>query len=154
MILGLSEIATRSRPPGFGPEQSVNRGEFLAMVMDLEGIDPEIVLPESPVLRELDAGAVSRVFSNIIGNAVKYSDGDLSVILSADGRAVFSNTARGFNAVDAGRLFDRFYTVESGRGSTGLGLSIARVLTERMGGSVEAAYCGGKLSVTVSFGEK
>lgn len=39
----------------FGPEQPVNRGEFLAMVMDLEGIDPEIGLQVSGFADEEDA---------------------------------------------------------------------------------------------------
>ena len=50
----------------------------------------------------------------------------------------FTNTAKGLNAVDVGKLFDRFYTVETGRKSTGLGLSIAKILTERMDGTIYA----------------
>ena len=42
-------------------------------VMQEKGIQPEIELPEEPVFRELDAGAVNRIFSNIISNALKYS---------------------------------------------------------------------------------
>lgn len=51
---------------------------------------------------------------------------------------VFSNTAQNLNVVTVGRLFERFYTVESSRNSTGLGLSIAKILMERMGGTIEA----------------
>ena len=56
--------------------------------------------------------------------------------------------------VAAGRLFDRFYTVEAARNSTGLGLSIAKVLTERMGGTLEAAYEAGRLTLTADFPKK
>lgn len=116
-----------------------------------QGIRPEIELPEEPVFRELDEGAVNRVFSNIISNALKYSDGDLSVVMDRDGRITFTNTARKLNAVTAGRLFDRFYTVEASRNSTGLGLSIAKILTERMGGKIDADYRGGKLMIKIDF---
>ncbi len=43
------------------------------------------------------------------------------------------------NQVLAERLFDRFYTVETGKNATGLGLSIARALTEQMGGEIFAS---------------
>lgn len=120
-------------------------------VMREKGIEPQIELPEEPVFRELDAAALSRIFSNIISNAIKYSDGDLSVLMSADGTLTFSNTARDLSVVSVGRLFDRFYTVEAGRNSTGLGLSIARTLTEQMGGSISAEYRDGVLYIILRF---
>lgn len=121
-------------------------------VMKEKKIEPQIKLPEKPIFRKLDAGAVSRIFSNIISNAVKYSDGDLTVEMTADGKITFSNMAKNLNAVTVGRLFDRFYTVEAARSSTGLGLSIAKLLTERMGGTVFAEYQNGVLKVVVLFG--
>ena len=120
-------------------------------VMQEKGIKPEIELPEEPVYRELDPGAVNRIFSNIISNALKYSDGDFFVVMDKEGLITFTNAARNLNAVTVGRLFDRFYTVESSRNATGLGLSIAKMLTERMGGSIEANYQEGKLQIKISF---
>ena len=75
------------------------------------------------------------------------------VTLLPDGTAEFTNTARGLTQTEVGRLFDRFYTVESGRGATGLGLSIARLLAERMGGEIGAEYGGERLTVRVRFPE-
>lgn len=120
-------------------------------IMQEKGIEPEIQLPEKPVWRQLDAGAVNRVFSNIISNALKYSDGDLSVTMSADGCITFTNTAHNLNAVTVGRLFDRFYTVEASRNSTGLGLSIAKLLIERMCGKISAKYEGDRLTIIIQF---
>ena len=122
-------------------------------VMQEKGIQPEINLPDEPVFCELDAGAVNRIFSNIISNALKYSDGDLSVVMDKNGCVIFSNTAHNLNAVTVGRLFDRFYTVEASRNSTGLGLSIAKLLIERMGGKIEAVYTNGKLQIQIIFTE-
>ena len=124
---------------------------YAAMVQ--RGITPEISLPEGPVVRSLDPSAVSRIFGNIISNALKYSDGDFSAALDSRGTVVFSNSAHGLDPVSAGKLFDRFYTVETGRGSTGLGLSIARLLTERLGGSIQAGWADGRLDITVAFPE-
>lgn len=115
------------------------------------GITPEISLPEGPVPRQLDGEALSRILSNILSNALKYSGGDLKAALTEDGRATFENSAPGLNPVSAARLFDRFYTVETGRGSTGLGLSIAKQLTERMGGSITAGWEKGRLCIELVF---
>ena len=66
---------------------------------------------------------------------------------------LFRSAAPGLDEVQVGRLFDRFYTVETGRHSTGLGLSIARALTERMGGTIAARYEDGRLRVELRFPE-
>lgn len=124
---------------------------YAAMVQ--RGITPEISMPEGPVVRSLDPSAASRIFGNIISNALKYSGGDFSAALDSRGTVVFSNSAHGLDPVSAGKLFDRFYTVETGRGSTGLGLSIARLLTERLGGSIQAGWADGRLDITATFPE-
>lgn len=122
-------------------------------VMQEKGIEPVIHLPEAPVCRSLDISAVNRIFSNIVSNALKYSDGDLFVCMDLDCGISFINTAQNLNAVAVGRMFDKFYTVEANRNSTGLGLSIAKILTERMGGSIEAEYSEGKLRTRIRFPE-
>ncbi len=101
--------------------------------------------------RQLDQGALSRVFANILSNVLKYSEGDLAVRLTSEGEITFSNAASGLTPVMAGRLFDRFYTVESGRHATGLGLTIAKHLTEAMGGRIRADCRGGRLTIALSF---
>ena len=115
------------------------------------GITPVIRMPQESVVRALDASALARVISNLLHNAIKYSDGDLEVTLKESGEIIFSNTASSLDKVQVGRLFDRFYTVEAARNSTGLGLSIARTLTEQMGGTISAEYERGRLSVNISF---
>lgn len=115
------------------------------------GITPDIQIPSNKVVRMLDRSALSRVFANLLNNAMKYSDGDLDITLSEMGQITFTNTAAGLNTVQAGRLFDRFYTVDTARKSTGLGLAIARTLVEQMGGCISAAYENGRLSICISF---
>ena len=115
------------------------------------GITPEITLPDEPVVRVLDDTALRRVIGNIVSNAVKYSDGDLAVELNSDGVLTFANHAASVTSVDVERLFDRFYTVENAKGSTGLGLSIAKLLCEKMGGSLTADLTDGVLTIRLSF---
>lgn len=117
-------------------------------------ITPSVSLPDQKVQRLLNRNALSRIFANIIGNAVKYSDGDLEITLSEEGEVCFSNHADKLDEIQVGRLFDRFYTVETASSdATGLGLSIARALTEQMGGSISAQYTDGIITVKVFFPE-
>lgn len=115
------------------------------------GIVPEVSMPEEQVICLADSEALSRVLSNILNNAAKYSDGDLFVSLSNDGEISFENSAKGLDSVQTEKLFDRFYTVKNARGSTGLGLSIAKTLTERMGGRIDASYRDGRLSILIKL---
>ena len=114
-------------------------------------ISPAIALPDAPVYRFLDRAALGRIFENILNNAVKYSDGDLCVTLTEAGEISFSNRAEKLNALAAEKLFDRFYTVESGQNATGLGLSIAWLLTEEMGGKIFASYENRTLTIRLFF---
>lgn len=116
-----------------------------------KGITPEINITRTRVVRTLNKSELSRIFSNILSNAVKYSDGDLSVSLSENGEIRFSNTAKELSAVSVEQLFDRFYTVETARNSTGLGLSIAKTLVQRMGGSITAQYENDKLTIVINL---
>lgn len=115
------------------------------------GITPQIIMPEIPVYRVVNRVALTRIFSNLLGNAIKYSDGDLSITLTKECEISFSNTATKLTEVQVHRLFDRFYTVENARESTGLGLSISRVLAEKSGGEIKAEYADKILTVTVSL---
>lgn len=114
-------------------------------------IIPDIKIPENKTIRTLDRFALIRVFSNLLNNAIKHSDGDLDITLSDAGEIVFTNTAAKLNEVQVGKLFDRFYTVEAARKSTGLGLAIAKTLVEQMNGTISAKYENNKLSICIFF---
>lgn len=122
-------------------------------VLTERNIVPVIQMPKTKVLRMLDRSALSRVFSNLISNVIKYSDGDFKIILSENGEIIFSNMASELNEIQVGRLFDRFYTVESARKSTGLGLAISKSLVKQMDGAISAQYKDGRLSIRIFFPE-
>ena len=105
-----------------------------------KGITPDISLTEKRIERDVNKEALTRIFTNLLNNAVKYSDGDLIIELNDDGEILFTNHAKGLSAVEVEQLFNRFYTVEAAHNSTGIGLSIVRTLVERMHGSISASY--------------
>lgn len=116
-----------------------------------KNITPVVALTDKRIVRNLDKTALSRVFANILSNVVKYSDGDLEISLNDSGEIIFSNTATGLDEIQVAKLFDRFYTVSDARTSTGLGLSIARTLVERMNGEISASYTNSRLVICIKF---
>ena len=91
------------------------------------------------------------MFDNILSNAAKYSDVDLAVVLAPDGKVTFSNRASALSRVEAARLFRRFYTLKSARGSTGLVLPIAQRLTEKTPRTISADYENETLRICIAF---
>ena len=118
-------------------------------VLTEKGITPLIQITDTRIVRNLNRSELARVFSNLLNNAVKYSDGDLEITLSDTGEITFANTAKELSTVEVEQLFDRFYTVEAAHHSTGLGLSIARTLVERMGGTITADHAHDRLTIKI-----
>lgn len=115
-------------------------------------ISPKIIIPQKKIVRNLDRSALSRIFANLLNNAVKYSNGDLEVTLSENGEIRFINHASDLSEIEVGKLFERFYTVNNARNSTGLGLSISKALVEKMNGTISAEYHDGMLTICIRFG--
>lgn len=115
------------------------------------GIVPEIDITETRITRITDKTALARIFSNILSNALKYSSGDLFVTMDENCSISFKNSAENIENIEVNRLFDRFYTVKSGNLSTGLGLSIAKLLTEKLGGEISAEITGDMLEIRIKF---
>lgn len=120
-------------------------------ILTKRGISPEIHMTEKQITAKLNKEYLARIISNLLNNAVKYSDGDLQITLTDSGEMIFANTAKELSSVQVERLFDRFYTVKTARNSTGLGLSIARTLAEEMGGTISAEYKDYVLEIRLIF---
>lgn len=117
------------------------------------GITPTIQISEKRIVRQLNRAALSRVFSNILSNVLKYSDGDLDISLCETGEITFTNAASKLDKVQVGKLFDRFFSVEAAGNSTGLGLAISKTLVEQMNGAITAQYENSQLSICIAFPE-
>ena len=116
-----------------------------------KGIEPDIQLPDKKVKCRINGRITQRIFENILHNTLKYSDGDLQIILNEQGEVLFINHAAELDAVQTGKLFDKYFTVENAKTATGLGLAIVRQLTEQMGGRINAWYEDGKLWLKLGF---
>lgn len=99
---------------------------------------------------KVDVNHFAEVLTNLVGNAVKYTkEGSVTVEVSGDNDRIFisvSDTGVGIPAEDLPHLFQKFYRVDNTDtreiGGTGLGLYLARRLTETMRGhlTVQSTY--------------
>ena len=99
-----------------------------------------------------DKEMVRRIVQNLIRNCVQHSSGDIEVSLLVMENAVisFRNPVKSCSKIDVEQLFNRFYTGDNARSySTGLGLSIVKLIVESMGGSVGAKLQNGLLDIQV-----
>lgn len=112
---------------------------------------PQLDLCEEKVVRLLNENILKRIFENIILNAVKYGQSDLKVRMTADGVIEFSNDTDELDFTRLGKLFDRYYTVQDAKRSSGVGLSIARQLVDLSGGTIDASYQASVLKIMIRF---
>ncbi len=116
------------------------------------------VSTDDPCIMVADAGKLTQVCYNLIGNAIKYTpeNGRIGVALTRRGRdAVLevSDTGIGISEEDLPHIFDRFYRVDKSRSreaenaGTGLGLSIVRQIVRLHAGTVTARSVPGEGSV-------
>lgn len=116
-----------------------------------KNINPEISITEKQIIKNLDKVSLSRIFSNLINNAIKYSDGNLEIILKEDGELIFKNRATGLSETQVGKLFNRFFSLNEASNSTGLGLTISKTLVERMNGVITAEKENDDLVIKIKF---
>lgn len=120
------------------------------------GLDMDVELADSLPPVWADSGAVARIFSNLLTNALRHGTGSLTVRLYREGNVIvsaFSNRADDLSAEDAAHVFERFYTADKMRTeqSTGLGLAIVKALAERMGHNAAARWENGVFTIEVRW---
>lgn len=106
-----------------------------------------------------DEKAIRQLISILLDNALKYSDdrGNISLTAQKKGRGIVicvHNSADNISRENLERLFDRFYRADKSRnsqtGGYGIGLSIAKAITEAHKGKITASSKDGKsLLITV-----
>lgn len=126
--------------------ESINLFEKNNLMVDFQESRPVFVLA--------DKDMTVRIIQNLIRNCIQHSDSHIEVRVLAEKNAVisFSNYVKNPSEIDVKRLFDRFYTVDKARSrTTGLGLSIVKLLAEQMGGSTYASLRSGVLDIRVEL---
>lgn len=111
--------------------------------LEERGIAVQAEIPDKPVMLWADAQALERILGNLLQNAVRYAKSGFRLQLSEDEEKiefVLANDTEYLQEKDLPQLFDRFYMSDRSRnqGGTGLGLTISRNLTEKLGGTMTA----------------
>ncbi len=116
------------------------------------GWDPVVSFEDEGVTLEADPDALTRIFENLVSNALRY--GVAAPSIRQRGCAItFENAVADPGAIDAARLFERFYRADDARGDRGAGLGLAVVasLARAMEMEVAAAVREDRLSITLRW---
>lgn len=108
----------------------------------------KMLLPEAAVTVLGDQEALERILHNLVQNALRYARSRFEICVRKAGPEEgehrvfleFCNDTDSLTQADIPFLFDRFYTADHARpsGSTGLGLTVSKLLAKAMGGTVRA----------------
>lgn len=143
---------------------SVSRVNFTNIVLEKlsmfydnfseKGMEVSVNAQKAPLFVDGDSDALERVVENIVINALVHGKETLLAELCGDGhfaRLVLENATDEISDTDTELIFERFYTTDRSRTkkSTGLGLSIAKQLTIKMGGSISAFLKDGRFGIEV-----
>ena len=119
-------------------------------------IEPVIEIEEG--IKEIisDEGAITRIFSNLIGNMIKHGENFVKITLKQENDVIiteFINKATGLTQENVDKLFDRFYTVDNSRSdrNTGLGLYITKILVEKLGHNIKANLKEDNLVISITW---
>ena len=126
--------------------------------LNAAGLTPVVGIPEAPVKIMADGRHLWRVFDNLMNNICKYSQNGTRVYLDVsekDGKAkiTFRNISKYELNITGEELTERFVRGDKSRNTegSGLGLSIARSLTELQGGELKIDIDGDLFKVTLTF---
>jgi two-component system sensor histidine kinase MprB len=140
LVNELVELATERRDDEV--PATVALGEVAVAVADRarRRTDREITVHADPSTVVVRPQALERAISNLVENALKFSDGPVEVTVEA-GVVRVDDRGPGLDPADVPRLFDRFYRSDAARAlpGSGLGLAIVRDMAETHGGTVFAA---------------
>lgn len=133
----------------------------------MRGIEPVVDICDEQIFILANTQALKRVFQNVIKNGLVHGKSDIEIKLyTIDSgknagsdrenkvvKIVVSNTIDDPENIDTSQVFERFYKADEARSvtSSGLGLSIAKELVERMGGKINAQIEDNRFCINISY---
>ena len=155
LIGDLLFLARAESPLGHLHRENINVGDLLSGIREYyeapaadQGVTLSTVVPDEPVIAQLDRTLLQRAVGNLVSNALAHTPPGKSVLLGASVepaavRIEVSDTGVGIPQEALPRVFDRFFRVDQSRsqasGGTGLGLAIVQSIMLLHGGNVEIA---------------
>lgn len=142
--------------------EKINMNNFLsdAMLQNImpfkeAGIEPIFDLPNTTIFIEGDKIILQRIVQNLISNILKYGSSyvKISLVKKEHVELCFANKIEDPKKIDVDLLFEKFYTGDKSRssGSTGLGLSIVKLLAERINAKALAEIKEDILTLKIVF---
>ncbi len=134
--------------------------DFLELELKKKGVTVTSRYQEDLPLIRADNNEITRLFTNIIGNSIKYNkdNGTINIDVSTSGNFIvtkISDTGIGMKPEDKARLFSEFYRIKNEHtrsiSGTGLGLSIVKRIAESYSGKVEVESEYGKGSTFIVY---
>lgn len=117
--------------------------------------EPSLDFQEEAIQIQGDSSQLKRVLGNLVSNSLSYGLGPLFIVQKGN-TLTFSNKVKDPESINPDQMFVRFYRGDPSRNASksshaGLGLSIARELTQAMGGKIEARLHEDILEIVLTF---
>lgn len=155
----LSYKEPSQNPPNFN---KINLYDFITEIIleytiDFEerSLEPILNFPKFPIFIMADTIILNRIFQNLITNALKYGKNNLIISIEDKDKVIikFKNYIINSDEIEIEKVFERFYSHDKSRNNpiSGLGLSIVKILVEKMNGKVYAAFEDDYFTIVISF---
>lgn len=111
----------------------------------------------SAILINTDKKILKRIIYNIFQNCFDHSNGDIIIELNSEDRITLSikNPIKKDIKIDINKVFNRFYTSENSKSkTTGLGLSIVKLLISKLDGTISASIYNNIFEIIISLPNK
>jgi len=126
-------------------------------VFDDAGFTYEVSVPEEEIFADIDTGLMSRVFDNLIENALKYNEPGTKIKIGVRAdkniEMIVEDNGCGISKEHRAKIWEPFYRADQSSKGSGLGLAIVRQIVELHGGNVrldEGSGCRWVISIPVS----